>query len=186
MPSERGTAPIPELRRYRYCTDTCMSTNWCANLSVVSYKNCSFFQTIVIQLVILSILLRWPHGIIVKIAGDKLVFVFLLFFPRRYRSGFTTRWHGKRTILQYYNNMYTYALVVVVLSRWFYFFTRCCWRREKARVGARVRTFWPGDISDSPPPSPVCFKLLLYICIFTAAAATERDPLCTREESKTH
>jgi hypothetical protein len=82
------------------------------------------------------------------------------FFPRRYRSGFTTRWHGKHNIIIILR-IYTYALVV--LSLWFFIFLRAAVDGEKARVGARVRTFWPVDISDSPPPSPVCFKLLLYV-----------------------
>jgi len=55
------------------------------------YNSCSFFPgltQLVIRLVLLIIMVVRCYS---KNARDKLVFVFLLFFPRRYRSGFTTR-----------------------------------------------------------------------------------------------
>lgn len=85
-------------------------------------------------------------------------FHFSSFFPRRYRSGFMTRWHGAHNII--------IILCIPTRSSSYlagFIFYRAAVDWEKARVGARVRTFWPDDISDSPPPSPVCFKLLLYV-----------------------
>lgn len=72
----------------------------------------------------------------------------------------------------------------VVLSYWFFFFflyVAVVDDGEKVRVGARVRTFWPGDISDSPPPlSPV----LHYIMLSCISAARTWSTLCVQEEKR--
>lgn len=81
--SEPGTAPAPACPRAQTQTEIHPQVSC---LTIIAH----FFPTAAVRLVSL-ISLRRSYGVSVKIAGDKPVFVFLLLFPRRYRSGFTTR-----------------------------------------------------------------------------------------------